>query len=785
MRLYIDSAECPFDSSVRLGLRYSAAALSDVESARQGVEVTLSVPATPLTDDIFGAARDVLSTRRFNASHHTARIEYDGVTLHSGTAVLLGTERTADGAARYTVSITGGSSSWAESAARSRFGAIPLDCMVHLTPTGIEESWTSDGPVKMLPVVRDTYERSNSTVGLAAPERLLSVDDFHPFISAAELVRAIFAQSGYTVRSEFFSTSIFRSLYVSGAYASADVDALRGRMDFSARRSADGEAAADANGRVYFSPYMTVCSVGNYVDSFTADAGDGLYSRNGCLRMENGQLVFRPTATVRAGFEYGMRYVTDYRILSRTRLRGFDTLYLPPMGEVRFELPNRFEDRRGALRPQFSYRAVVFNHTEGMTYRLVCTSSEGAYEMGRFSSRSASVATSSAASYINPVLYVSISDTAWRKYTGDWALYDGYIGETGSMEVHVTLRTPAEELSATSPKKFHTMYLSGAERGMTLRMLEGCTLRPDFSSTPGYGSRLAFADIAHHQVRQSEFLESLRQMFNLRFHTDEERREVRIEPATTFFNGVQADWSDRIDLSRPVASHDLALEAHDTLTLGYRDDDGAVRRFNAAQDTVFGEWSAETGCYGATQGDETVRSPMFSPTINIAGQYDSAPSALLMQVCDRDDASGSTAVTPRIVIWFGVKELPAGERWMFPAARSSYPLAAFNLPPGLVTPGGGTLCYEDRDGGRGLHRFYDAEVERRRKARAVTLYMRIDPEEWSALHRTGGAMPGADSTFRLTVDGETGIYTLRSVEDYDPRDASTRCTFEQLTVIKE
>lgn len=785
MKLFIDSAECPFDSSVRLGLGYSAAALSDVESARQGVEVRLSVPATAASDDIFGAARDVLSTRRFNASHHTARIEYEGVTLHSGTAVLLGTECTPDGAARYTVGITGGSSSWAERAARSRFGAIPLDCAVSLTPTGIEESWTSDGPVKMLPVVRDTYARTNSAVGLAAPERLLSVDDFHPFVSAAALVRAIFAQSGYTVRSDFFSTSIFRSLYVSGAYATADVDALRGRMDFSARRSADGESAADANGRVYFSPYMTVCTVGNFVDSFTSDAGDGLYTRGGCLRMEEGQLVFRPLSTVRAGFEYGMRYVTDYRILSRTRLTGFDTIYLPPLDEVRFELANRFEDRRGSLRPRFSYRVVVFDHAEGASYRLVCTAAEGQYEMGRFAARSAGVETSSSSSYSDPVLYQRVAEGIWRKYTGDWALYDGHIGETGSMEVHVTLRTPAEELSPSSPKKFHTMYLSGAGHGMKLRMLAGCTLRPDFSSSPGYGSRLVFADIAHHDVRQSEFLESLRQMFNLRFHTDEERREVRIEPATTFFKGVQADWSGRIDLSRPVTSHDMALEAHDTLSLGYRDDDGAVRRFNAANDTVFGEWSAETGCYGATQGVETVRSPMFSPTINVAGQYDSAPSALLMQVCDRDDASGSTAVTPRIVLWFGVKELPAGERWVFPAGRTSYPLAAFNLPPGLVTPGGGTLCYEDRDGGRGLHRYYDAEVERRRTARVVTLYVRIGPEDWEALHRTGGSLPGADSTFRLTVGGETGVYLLRSVEDYDPRDASTRCTFEQLTVVKE
>lgn len=778
MRLFIDSAEYPFDTSQRLRLGLSAAKLADVESARRGTAVTLRIPAAAETDRLFLAARDPLDTRQFNASHHTARLEHDGATIHSGTAVLSGTE-SRGGTTWYLLTVTGGAAQWAERAARERFDAIPLEFSATLTPTAIAASWEGAGPVKFLPVLRDTYEPAYSSVGLEPAEKILSTDDYHPFISVGALVKAIFSQAGYTLRSSFMEGPLFRSLYMSGAYAAADTEAVRARMDFSARRSADGEAAADRLGRVYFSPYMTVCSVGNYVDTFSSPDDDGVYSRNGCLRMENGRVVFRPTAAVHAGFEYGLRYVTDYRIATRTRLTGFDSIYTGAGETVRFEIANRFADRRSALTGSFDYLIVVFDHAAGAGYRLTCRKADGTTaEMGRFAARSAKVSTP-ASECSDPVLYTADGAGGWKEYAGDWALYDGYVSETGQTEISFTLRTQAAELSPASPAAFDSVYMEGAEPGMTLRLLAGCTLRPDFSSTPGYGARLAFADIAHHAVRQTALLESLRQMFNLRFHTDEERREVTVEPADLFYGTREVDWSDRADLSQPVLTHDLALEAHDTLVAGYRDEDGAVRRFNAAHETVFGQWSAKTGRYGSIEGEEELRSPLFSPTINAAGRYANAPSARIMQVCDRDDPSGSAAVSPRIVRWVGMRSLPDGERWGYPRPKAQYPLAAFHLEPGVTGPVGQTLCYEDRDGARGLHRYYDSEIARRRAARAVTLNMRISPEEWESLRRLGSGMPDISCLFRLKIGGETGLYILRSIEDYDPRSPSAKCTFEQ------
>ena len=792
MRLYIDSQPVPFDASERLSLGWSSEVLRSVDSARTGRAVTLCVPSTPQTDRIFCGARDLHSALAFNDSEHTARIECDGATLHSGVAVLTGIEQSAEGGAVYRLRVTGGAAQWAKRAARTMFNALPMEFSMRLTQAQIEQTWRQeDAAVRFLPVLRDSYEPAYSSVGLLPAEKILSTDDYHPFISVREILRTIFAESGYTLRGDFIDSEYFRSLYVSGAYRAVDTESLRNRMDFTAGRAADAEAAADSMGRVYFSPYMSVNSAGNFVDLTSSDDGS-LYSRGGCLAVEEGRTLFRPTTALRVGFEYSVRYVTDYRIASRTLLTGFDTIYTPSTGEVRYRLANRFADRRERLSPSFDYRAVVFDHTEGSRYRVVCTSSAGGtYLMGEFSSRSAIVSTGSGATFSSPVLQVASASGAWTAYTGDWALYDGYIGETGQTEVQFTLRSPSQECSPSSPATFDLMYMAGAERGMKLRLLSTSTLRPVFSSNAGYGSLLTFADIAHLPVRQGDFIEAVRQMFNMVIHTDEDAHTVTMAPSDDFYRGIASpagaaaaavDWSGRISLGDGIVSSDLSLEAHDTLILGYRDDDGAVRRYNAENDTVLGEWQALTGRYGSVEGDDCRRSPLFSPTLNIAGRYVNAPSALLMQVCDRDDpaATDLSGFSTRIVRWHGLQPLPAGERWGYPSSGSEYPLAAFHLAPCAAAPEGSTLCFEDRDGISGLHRHYDISVSRLRSSRAVTLRLHIRPDEWASLTHPDGRRACIASIFRLEVDGSAGLYTLDRIGDYDPRDGLAECRFIQV-----
>ena len=124
--------------------------------------------------------------------------------------------------------------------------------------------------------------------------------------------------------------------------------------------------------------------------------------------------------------------------------------------------------------------------------------------------------------------------------------------------------------------------------------------------------------------------------------------------------------------------------------------------------------------------------------------------------------------------------LPEGERWGYPSGEAAYPLAAFHFA-GDAAAAGFTLCFEDRDGVRGLHRFYDRQTTREARRERIALSLRLAPDEFAALLAPGTGAPDIRSVFR--IDTGTGVVRalLDTVEEYDPEAASVRCTFTRLT----
>ncbi len=761
---------------------YEAAKLADLQAARSGRRLEIVVPRSRRNDALVAFARDPHAAEQFNAARHTAEILAEGATLLAGTVRLLSLSDEG-----YTLEIRDGGAAWAELSARRMFNELEVESTTVLTPTAICASWTDASPVKFFPVDRDEYRQQNGSTDLQPAERLLSVDDYHPFLHVATLVDAIFGQAGYRVESRFFESELFRSLYMSGAYASHDTTAIEARMGFSARRLSDVSAEADYLGRVYANPKGLYNTVGNLVETATpqsidADgaAVDGLYNNGNCFGMNNGKICFTPPSEVRVGFEYYLKYTTGHRILSRTRLKGFDTVYLGAGGLMPFTLANRYADRRGELAANQTYRAVVFDHVEGRQYRLLYRLNGVAGVLWTsFSARSALVTTPASGSVGAPELQIR-SGSAWVSYAGDWALYDGYIGETGQTTVEVRLRTAAELLSPQVPKFFNQIYFSGAEEGMTLTLDKACGLKPRFLSSPGFGAQVRFADVAQLRIRQSVLLEALVHLFNLRIYTEQATQTVYVEPADTFFGGQVVDWRAKTDFTQPVVRTPLAPQIHQWRTWGYQPGEGAVARFDAEAESPLGEWRVETPSYAALQGEEELRNPLFRPSLNSAGHYLNAPTARLLQVGDRDDVGqDGTNFTPRIVRYVGLHPLPEGERWGYPSGAAAYPLAAFHFE-GDATQVGFSLCFEERDGVEGLHRYYDRQVAQESTGERITLSLRLTPHQFEALFTPGTGAPDIRSVFRIdTGEGEVSA-TLYRVEAYDPQAASVRCTFTRL-----
>lgn len=495
--------------------------------------------------------------------------------------------------------------------------------------------------------------------------------------------------------------------------------------------------------RVEANPFVTHNTVGNLVDAFSPQEVDetgatltDAYSAGGCLRIEEGELCFRPLTEVSVGFEYELRYTTDYRIRSRTRLTGFDSVWLGEDADVRFELANRFEDRREALRPSFQYRIVVFDHTEGNRWTLRCTTDGAETTLTDFTTRSTLFTTPQGTTLVNARLYRNVSGV-YVPYTEDWALYDGYIGETGRTEVQITVRTSPESVTPTAPKYFRQISFYGAEEGMNFTISRRCRLRPCFSSAPGYGAALAFDDVARHEIRQAELLRALAHLFDLRFHTDEQLKRVYIEPACEFYDATTVwEWSGRIlgDTpiagARPCARRPRPGGRGGTATRtapwhGRRRQRHALRTLEPRH----GLQSGQAGRGGVAQ--RTVR-----PDALRSGQIRErtvGADPLRRRPRRRDNRRRNRRHAAHRALDGAAR--PARRRTVGLSARRRT-LSAGGLPlHGDAETEGFTLCFEDRDAQEGLHRFYDARIAAEEDRQQVTLRLRIAPDEYAALFR--------------------------------------------------
>lgn len=771
VEVIIDSQRCDLWEGYTLPediFKVDVSGVREVSLQRSGRSVLLELPSTPQNDALMDYAQDVYAAQDFNSRLHTARIRYDGVTLLEGVALLEGMVSEA-GRLSYSVRVRSGGSDWVERAALSKVADCFADYSVRLDGQSIASSWSEQGAkVRFLPVVHDDYRVPYDETSLYSPERMMSVADYHPFLSLKSLLREAVEASGYTLAGSFYEGEELERLYMSGRYRAAEggtVSRQRSFAGFEAGRSDSAEAVADAMGRVWLSPLVLTCSLGGLVQTCE---GEGLYNNNSALHISDEGISYHPATTLNVGFEYRIKYSTDYRILSRERLKGFDAVYLGEGCDVQLRLANPFSDKRGQEQPNMEYLCVVFDYVEGDNLRMLCQSDSQQTSLGDFHSREFTLSTPVGSAVECSLMRVA-EDGTLSAYEGDWALYEGHIQAMGQVTVDVTLCSPAERVTPAEGKSFNHLYLHGAEQGQSVRLSQECRLRPLFTTLPTYGEWLSFADLAAYDIRLIEVVEALQQMYNLHIYTDEVARKVYVESASEWPRGDEWDWSEKVLVNQPIRVESLAKGQNEQYRLAYRlEADGAVVRYNLSGEEPFGEWSAAIDSRLALKGEHCNRNPLFTPTL-CSAPHAQSPSAQVLQVGDRDGESGEVSV--RVVRYEGLRSLPEGERWGFPTWGGEYPFAAFH------SPGEFTLCFEDRDGVQGLHTHYDKWLEQLRLRREVRLWVRLSALEVAALGEWKGRMASLRSTFLLNLGNQSARYMLQAVECYRAKEGCALCRF--------
>ena len=770
IELRVDGVVLPLRSDKLELPLYNADKLHSVGAWRDGESVEVEVLSTAESDRLFCYASDLHRGESFNDTLHSAELEIDGVVVIEGKATLLSTERV-DGLCYYRLGIRSGGSAWADMVAHTQLSESAIEASLRMTSYDIEQSWSGDRAIRMLPLQRDSYPKPQDS-GLWGKQRVLMPTDYHPFISVKELLCSTATASGYRLESRWLESPLVGKLMMSGAYREVDVSAADEAMGFKAYRTRTTSALASSTGYVYASNPQSSVSVGAIVDSVDReavdDAGNTLsdaYVNGGALRFDNGRPLFTPSRDISVAYEYKIRYRTDYRIISRTTLRGFDRIYLGAGCSVELKLENPYTDQSQTLVPKLSYKLFIFDYDENNSYMLA--------DIGEVRGRVSEVVTPENCPRQTRLYVKRPGATMYSTYSGEWALYNGFVEECGSRDVELLVRTPYSQLSASSTTNFDGIAFSGAEQGQQLTLYSGCSLRPLFSRRVGYGDQITYADVAHHPFSNERLLEALVNMFNLCIYSHKPSRSIIIEPYDDFFTGDVVDLRSR-QLKGEWSIVEGAPESFERIKLMYAGGDGVISRQNSVSDKEFGVWIKEFGGFATKQGVDSRVNPLFWPTISLSGYIGTVPSAEVLTVGDRESIVESDYVEPRVVLYHGLRALPANEKWTAYTTSSSYPYAAFHSEAM-----GETLCFEDRDGCRGLHRYYDRELEEISSRGLLRCKFRLPVSDYVSLFDPHNKSLSIRSRFRLEVEGASSLYTLRCIEHYDPKTGVATALFRR------
>lgn len=786
-KLYIDNILADMDPSIDLSI--SIATPSSLATDEQVVcSKSITIPATHHNRVLMGDCGHPCSKAMFNQQEHQARLEVDGCIVFEGRPHLTAYSAGAEGYYRFV--IVNDKAEW-HKALEVSIGALQSDWSEEVTASTIRNSWTDSGAmVRYLPVGRGAGSKTEKYRGRVLPE------NYHPFIHIGSLLRAMFAQAGYAIESNFMNSDLFNSLYMSGRWSERNSDHWKSEMDFKAVRTEDSPTVkAHYFGRVFASPLKYYNSIGNLVDLPDGNIG-GAYNA-GCLGMEEstGRICFTPTTSMMVAFDYFLRWQTEYRIKNRQELIGLSNVRFGMNDREPIPLRNDFYDySQEALGADRLYNFIIFDKVEGAIYHLLADEVVGENvdldnpADGDLQTRELLTTDQRTTlfqhSYSNPLRNVRVvMEYEGDKFSplSDWAIYDGCVGERGSKVLEVSLRTYPVACSPDNPVYFDEFYFDGGEEGMEVTVLAGCSIQPIFYPHPPIEGTLTWSDVADLSFTGMDLLVALQELFDLCVQTDTTLKRVRIEPRKEFFAGEIVDFTERIDLSEPIVVEELGEGVKRTFRLAYRSGDKAVEEYCKESGEVYGEWSANIRNLFAEEGINNLESPLFVASLSQRGGVAAAPSASLILTTSGKESKRQCVQNlnfpTKIVSFRGARTLAEGERWHYPKKNDTmYPLLTFYDDGSL----GGTprsLLFENRGGVEGLHSWWDGAIDTLNHSRRIILKVILSPEEMETLVKPNGKGSDFRSLYMLRVEGERVLCHLEKVSDYNPNDISVRMVF--------
>ncbi len=780
--LFIDNQLADIDSHTEISVSLAAPLVGSSPLGRAGYSKTITIPATARNRGLMGGAEEPLASVRHNHALHSARIEVDGCTILQGGLRLSEASR-GGGEERYGFHIVGEAREWVEGAKVALAELMP-EWSATLDKQTIRSSWTTPiGPVMFLPLDYGEAEGNPNFYN-----RILT-ESFHPFLHVATLLRAIFAEAGYVVESEFVASPLFESLYMSGRWSERRTEGWGEAMDFLALRGENSpRVECDALGYVHADPLNAFSSVGNHVD--LPDGSGGSFNGGALALDELGRLRFTPTTSLPVAFEHHLRLRTDFVLQSREQLRGFTHLYFDAADQVEIPLRNPYVDLRGGeLTAGYNYTLVIFEPIEGARYTLRGEEPLGGGAAGsvrRTLTSTSSRVTTFNHSHSSPISSLTLTmelDGVEYSPQGDWAVYAGEVAERGETLLEVTLRTAPRRVTPDKPFLFQQLSFGGGREGMTLTLLKGTSTRPILVPHPIEGDTLHWSDVANFEgVSGLELIHALQELFDLRIYTDPQLRRVYIEPMGSFADpDVVVDLSDALLSSQPIHIEELGSGCR-LHTLCYRGGDAAADEISLQEGEEYGCHTESMANVHAKEPQHVARNSLFAPSVSRSGVFATAPSARIIAARPSETKGPSSVAlrtfVPKIVAYRGRRTLPAGESWSYLTEEwGDYPLAVFYDDGVDSAEEPLSLLYGERGGVEGLARFFRTGFEMLNHSRRISLHLHLRPEQVEQMVSPNSSKHDFRAHYLIRVGDEKVLCRLEEIADYNPASGVARATF--------
>lgn len=783
--LYIDNNLLDTDQSTVAAINLAIASIENPGQSSVSFTKEIKLPMTARNRKVFTFVEQLQGIELFNNAAHICTITNDEIVVMSGKAILKSINLKAK---QYIISIIGNEIDWVEGAQKP-ISELKSDEGVVYTLEKVEENAMlppdSAPLIRFIPVDRGAFYNED---GNFTPRTQLVLKDYHPFLNVWGVLSKIFANYKLNCPIE----DKLKRLYFPGSVSEPeDIGYIKEENEFvggviSQTYSIDGDLSNPTSA--------------SFLNNITNDDNDKI-NANGVLSMSKNEagvdrMYFTPkndfTAYFNVGIiavientsmvlEMGLVFVGNNKVqYSLLELYSADKLSIKIGSEILVLIINPAKIK-GAVRlsPEIlgprAFVSFVFklNHPEEATEIEIYTPyQQPVSSVRRYRCHPSKYVYIIREMWVIPTGFhdcyirlkykngtytdiLNISDKE-RDLIGDFYCVGHDIDGSIDLEYVVDIETRTYNLITGLSYELAAKFTGDKGYLASLGVSVGneTTIAPEFGGV-AEGENLTLETIGG-ETPQMDLVQAVKQMYNLMFYTNDQTKELIISPANYFVKDTVVDWRNKIDYAKEIVVQELGEDIGTYLKLNYQEGNDVVKFYNYKTKTTLGQHTVNLENKAKTEGT-TLTNQLFMPSITRKVDGVVYAPQLVREKEQQTIEETDFNIDPIIV------EVVPNTDMTIPA-QYRYPIAAFSEY-------GAKLSFGT------LNSYYSKHTQLYNKGKKITAYLRLTPTDVSNIRYFNESMQDFRAKFLLHINGEDIACELQSIQDYNPRDASTKCEF--------